>query len=33
MQLADVMRENTPWCAESFEEVASLFTTFVARKQ
>ncbi len=33
MRLADVMRENTPWCAESSEEVASLFTTFVARKQ
>ena len=33
MRLADVMRENTPWCAESFEEVASLFTAFVARKQ
>src|ERR1039458_8259444 len=33
MQLADVMRENTPWCAESFDEVASLFSTFVARKQ
>lgn len=33
MQLADVMRENTPWCAESLDEVASLFTTFVARKR
>ncbi len=33
MQLADVMRENTPWCAESVDEVASLFTAFVARKR
>lgn len=33
MQLADVMRENTPWCAESLDEVASLFTAFVARKR
>ncbi len=33
MPLADVMRENTPWCAESFEEVASVFTAFVARKR
>jgi DNA helicase-2/ATP-dependent DNA helicase PcrA len=33
VQLVDVMREVTPWCAESYEEVASLFTTFVARKQ
>ncbi len=33
MRLADVMRENTPWCAESLEEVASLFTAFVARKK
>jgi DNA helicase-2/ATP-dependent DNA helicase PcrA len=33
MQLADVMREHTPWCVESVEEVATLFTAFVARKQ
>jgi DNA helicase-2/ATP-dependent DNA helicase PcrA len=33
MQLADVMRENTPWCAESYEEVATIFTAFVARKR
>jgi DNA helicase-2/ATP-dependent DNA helicase PcrA len=33
MPLADVMRENTPWCAESFDEVASVFTAFVARKR
>jgi DNA helicase-2/ATP-dependent DNA helicase PcrA len=33
MRLADVMRENTPWCAESCEEVASIFTAFVARKR
>jgi DNA helicase-2/ATP-dependent DNA helicase PcrA len=32
-QLADVMRENTPWCADSLDEVASLFTAFVARKK
>ena len=31
--LAEVMRENTPWCAESFDEVASVFTAFVARKR
>jgi len=33
MPLADVMRENTPWCAESLDEVASIFTAFVARKR
>ena len=33
MRLADVMREHTPWCAESLDEVASLFTAFVARKR
>jgi DNA helicase-2/ATP-dependent DNA helicase PcrA len=33
MRLADVMRENTPWCVESLDEVASLFTAFVARKR
>src|ERR1700722_10337143 len=33
MPLADVMRETTPWCVESLDEVASLFTAFVARKQ
>src|ERR1035438_3402973 len=31
--LVDVMRETTPWCAECFDEVASIFTAFVARKQ
>jgi DNA helicase II / ATP-dependent DNA helicase PcrA len=31
--LADVMREITPWCADSLDEVASLFSAFVARKQ
>jgi DNA helicase-2/ATP-dependent DNA helicase PcrA len=31
--LVDVMRETTPWCAESFDEVASIFTAFVARKR
>jgi DNA helicase-2/ATP-dependent DNA helicase PcrA len=33
MRLADVMHENTPWCAENLDEVASLFTAFVARKR
>jgi DNA helicase-2/ATP-dependent DNA helicase PcrA len=33
IQLADVMRETTPWCVESLDEVASLFTAFVARKR
>ncbi|MGD0853931.1 MAG: ATP-dependent helicase [Acidimicrobiales bacterium] len=33
MRLADVMRESTPWCADSLDEVASLFTSFVARKR
>ena len=33
MPLADVMREITPWCVESLEEVGSLFTAFVARKR
>ncbi len=33
LPLADVMRENTPWCADSFEEVASVFTAFMARKR
>jgi DNA helicase-2/ATP-dependent DNA helicase PcrA len=33
MQLADVMIEHTPWCADSLDEVASLFTAFVARKR
>jgi len=33
MRLADVMRETTPWCAESLDEVASIFTAFVARKR
>ena len=31
--LVEVMRETTPWCVESFDEVASLFTAFVARKR
>ena len=31
--LADVMREVTPWCAESLDEVGSIFAAFVARKQ
>ena len=31
--LADVMLENTPWCADSSGEVASVFTAFVARKR
>jgi DNA helicase-2/ATP-dependent DNA helicase PcrA len=33
MRLADVMAESTPWCADSLDEVASLFTSFVARKR
>jgi DNA helicase-2/ATP-dependent DNA helicase PcrA len=33
ISLIDVMRETTPWCAESNDEVASIFTAFVARKQ
>jgi DNA helicase II / ATP-dependent DNA helicase PcrA len=33
IQLTDVMRETTPWCVESLDEVASLFTAFVARKR
>jgi DNA helicase-2/ATP-dependent DNA helicase PcrA len=33
MPLVDVMREATPWCAESVEEVGSIFTAFVARKR
>jgi DNA helicase-2/ATP-dependent DNA helicase PcrA len=33
MRLTDVMHEITPWCVESIDEVASLFTAFVARKQ
>lgn len=31
--LLDVMRESTPWCAESIDDVASIFTAFVARKR
>jgi DNA helicase-2/ATP-dependent DNA helicase PcrA len=31
--LVDVMGETTPWCAESVDEVASIFTAFVARKR
>jgi DNA helicase-2/ATP-dependent DNA helicase PcrA len=31
--LRDVMNENTPWCLEHCDEVASLFRAFVARKQ
>jgi DNA helicase-2/ATP-dependent DNA helicase PcrA len=33
MTLVDVMRDTTPWCAESSDEVASIFTAFVARKR
>ncbi len=33
MQLIEVMRETTPWCIDSVEEVASLFSAFVARKR
>jgi DNA helicase II / ATP-dependent DNA helicase PcrA len=33
MPLIDVMREATPWCVESIDEVASVFTAFVARKR
>jgi DNA helicase-2/ATP-dependent DNA helicase PcrA len=33
MPLVDVMRETTPWCAENIEEIASIFTAFVARKR
>jgi DNA helicase-2/ATP-dependent DNA helicase PcrA len=32
-QLADVMHEHTPWCVDSLDEVAALFTAFVARKR
>ncbi len=31
--LVEVMRETTPWCVESFDEVAALFSAFVARKR
>jgi DNA helicase-2/ATP-dependent DNA helicase PcrA len=31
--LADVMLETTPWCADRTEEVASVFTSFTARKR
>jgi DNA helicase-2/ATP-dependent DNA helicase PcrA len=31
--LADVMLENTPWCADRTEEVAAVFTAFMARKR
>ncbi len=33
MRLAVVMGETTPWCVDSLDEVASLFTAFVARKR
>jgi DNA helicase-2/ATP-dependent DNA helicase PcrA len=33
MPLEEVMAETTPWCVESIDEVASLFTAFVARKR
>jgi len=33
VRLADVMRESTPWCAEEVDEVASIFSAFVARKR
>jgi DNA helicase-2/ATP-dependent DNA helicase PcrA len=31
--LVDVMHETTPWCVDSSDEVASIFTAFVARKR
>jgi DNA helicase-2/ATP-dependent DNA helicase PcrA len=31
--LTDVMLENTPWCADSSPEVASVFTSYVKRKR
>jgi DNA helicase-2/ATP-dependent DNA helicase PcrA len=31
--LADVMLETTPWCADRVDEVASLFTAYMARKR
>ena len=31
--LQDVMSEITPWCADRFEEVAQVFSAFVARKR
>ena len=31
--LGDVMRDVTPWCAESVDEVGSIFSAFVASKQ
>jgi DNA helicase-2/ATP-dependent DNA helicase PcrA len=31
--LRDVMNEMTPWCIEHYDDVASLFRAFVARKQ
>jgi DNA helicase-2/ATP-dependent DNA helicase PcrA len=31
--LRDVMNETTPWCIEHYDDVASLFRAFVARKQ
>ncbi len=31
--LGDVMRETTPWCAESADEVAAIFTAFGTKKQ
>lgn len=30
--LVEVMREDTPWCTDSAEEVASIFSSFIARK-
>jgi DNA helicase-2/ATP-dependent DNA helicase PcrA len=30
--LVEVMREDTPWCTDSAEEVASIFSSFMARK-
>ncbi len=30
--LRDVMSEHTPWCAESHEQVGSIFSAYVARK-
>lgn len=31
--LADVLAENTPWCADAREEIGQVFSAYVARKQ
>ena len=31
--LIEVMREDTPWCSDSVEEVATIFSAFMARKR